>query len=579
MSACSSSDDEPDPPELLFREAWATRVAELQERSIAETQSSSSPDFFRRVQAFFSLDDGSSRECCRDLTTSGSAGVSALYAMRDSVSAVVNRQIDEIQRYIEQTSWYQSYKEKPTYHQLPFAVVLLIMGTSYVTFSCVYLPAIGASLLGAKSVVFQTCFVMSSISYYNGIFTDPGHIPEEWKEVPTDPATGRIYLLIERKKTQPNSLRYCSKEQKYKPDRAHYSREMNRNCLRMDHHCPWLGNTVGHYNHKYFYLFILYSATAINMTSWSMIPALVGHTFNAGQTVIMVQGFFLSSIITSCLTPFFCFHSWLLSKNLTTIEYCEKRGSNENYESPYDVGILGNIRSVMGDAWYLWLVPVGSPPGDGISWQMRPGFAESLPADDEADQQQRDQTSNPDSTVASDSDLAQRESADSAAGEDNKGCFRYYFKAKSKEAEKIRKATVQAFCRCIADRENQNDHARGASASSASASSSAAAWLEGASSHVDPSEAEGTVSRLTRNAFGFLRRHEIPLGPVPGALSALRECGKDLGAHGQTIVEKCHASIQARMCPEPPAPPPIQTFRDSPSFKGSTARSSSSSSH
>lgn len=62
-----------------------------------------------------------------------------------------------------------------------------------------------------------------------------------------------------REKKRNNELRHCKWCGKFKPDRTHHCRVYGTCILKMDHHCPWIYNTVGFKNHKYFFLILLYS--------------------------------------------------------------------------------------------------------------------------------------------------------------------------------------------------------------------------------------------------------------------------------------------------------------------------------
>ena len=121
--------------------------------------------------------------------------------------------------------------------------------------------------------------------------------------------------LIERKKSN-NEYRFCQKEGKYKPDRSHFCSPMQRNVLRMDHYCPWLSNCVGHFNHKYFFLFLFYTSISTNMVGYGLFKLLSSKTIvlSAGNQLLAAEGQGLVCLLSGVLTPFFGFHCWLVSK-------------------------------------------------------------------------------------------------------------------------------------------------------------------------------------------------------------------------------------------------------------------------
>uniref|UniRef100_A0A7G3AM91 Palmitoyltransferase n=1 Tax=Lutzomyia longipalpis TaxID=7200 RepID=A0A7G3AM91_LUTLO len=76
--------------------------------------------------------------------------------------------------------------------------------------------------------------------YYMAVVTPPGHPPEG-------------ELIVE-------AVSICKKCIAPKPPRTHHCSVCNRCILSMDHHCPWLNNCVGFGNHRYFFLYMVYTA-------------------------------------------------------------------------------------------------------------------------------------------------------------------------------------------------------------------------------------------------------------------------------------------------------------------------------
>jgi len=281
----------------------------------------------------------------------------------------------------------QAFKDREVKDTLSIITVSIMMASTYVSFHHIYMPAVGMTMISPASVFFHSTFTLACWSYHKGVVTDPGGIPEEFRAARDE---GHLFQDIcnERKKTT-GELRYCNKELKFKPDRAHYSSSLKKNVLRMDHYCPYLNNAVGFKNHKFFLLFIFHGAA-----SSALVVIKEGHLLFTGfkswtaiRLFMLAHGFYMGAIMTSFLTPFTLFHLWLLARNMTTIEYFEKLAADESRASLYDIGTFQNIQAVLGSNPLQWMLPVGCPIGDGTRFPINEATAKGESTDDPDDEE------------------------------------------------------------------------------------------------------------------------------------------------------------------------------------------------
>lgn len=228
------------------------------------------------------------------------------------------------------------------------------------------------------------------------ILTCPGTVPEgkgwdQRTDVEEDTTGAGDVELVEKKHT--GERRFCKWCLKYKPDRCHHCRICNLCVLKMDHHCPWVYNCIGFRNHKYFFLLLVYAVFDLTLVNTTMFDTVWWST-RVDVSVAMMLGLFagqsLAAFLWVLITAFLGFHIWLMSKAMSTVEFCEKSLKKSSYNSSmYSLGTYGNICAVLGPHPLLWLLPISFPEGDALTWSSKTASSSTTLASSNSDEPRR----------------------------------------------------------------------------------------------------------------------------------------------------------------------------------------------
>mmetsp|Transcript_79222 Transcript_79222/g.206711 ORF Transcript_79222/g.206711 Transcript_79222/m.206711 type:complete len:370 (-) Transcript_79222:94-1203(-) len=255
-------------------------------------------------------------------------------------------------------------------------VVLIIFILHYIYMHFHALPRYPDSTV--EIVIFNVVTLLLVTCYVMCILVHPGTVPDKeedisWQIVAQDLRDPPLDVSVANPQEWKRSgdRRQCKWCAKYKPDRCHHCRVCRTCILKMDHHCPWIYNCVGFRNHKYFFLLLVYSMAACHFITWTMLESVMASidtTMPFASMFAILFGETLAAFLGILVTVFLGFHIYLTMKGMTTIEFCEKTKTKDGKgsRSPYDRGIAGNIRSVLGDNPLFWCLPMSPPSGRGL---------------------------------------------------------------------------------------------------------------------------------------------------------------------------------------------------------------------
>jgi hypothetical protein len=136
--------------------------------------------------------------------------------------------------------------------------------------------------------------------------------------------------------------------------------------MKMDHHCPWVGNCVGLQTHKTFWLFLFYASLGllqVCLTTYFYCRDLQKRSYDSKISFLVMY----SAAWSFALTGMTILHTVLICKNWTTLEAVALMRERDIFK---DQTVLESWEQTFGKNKCLWLLPIGGPhPEQGLDYK------------------------------------------------------------------------------------------------------------------------------------------------------------------------------------------------------------------
>lgn len=199
--------------------------------------------------------------------------------------------------------------------------------------------------------------------------------------------------------------RWCRFCEIVKPDRTHHCRHCGTCVMQFDHHCVWIGQCVGWANHKFFIIFNLWTTL---YSFYIMILLIITEARSNSMDGQMIAMIVVAAIFGLFAVSMLLTHVQLILSGRTTVESFAARDQREREDallqteygyfwhnmekrkvrkkwkeewggSPVDgrwrYGTrMDRWKEEMGIGPLGWILPIGSPQGDGLYFKSNPKF-------------------------------------------------------------------------------------------------------------------------------------------------------------------------------------------------------------